>query len=217
MTTKTSFTTTNGLATLGTKLIGLKDQLESRFLQWAAECSAEAMLFPPLMRVADLDNLDYFRNFPHLVTVASRIKPDCLTVDYPNRSPIDSIPSAHMDSSEYVLPSAACYNIYIHMRDSVLDKPKYVTTVATCFRNENAYNGLQRLWGFTMREIVCIGDSETVKTYLESFKKRIADFAAEIDLPLEKQVATDPFYQPQGSRALAQSLFPVKEEFVFDG
>jgi seryl-tRNA synthetase len=217
MTAKPSFTTANGLATLGAKLIRLRNQLESRFLQWADEWNAEAMLFPPLMRVADLDKLDYFRNFPHLVTIASRIRPECLTADYPNSSPVDSIPSSHLDSSQYVLPSAACYSIYIHLRDSVLDAPKYVTTVATCFRNENEYKGLQRLLGFTMREIVCIGDSETVKTYLDTFKRRLSAFAAEIDLPLEKQVATDPFYQPQSSRALVQSLFPVKEEFVYGG
>lgn len=215
MTTKPSFTTANGLATLGAKAVRLRDQLENRFLHWAAECRAEVMAFPPLMRVADLDKLDYFRNFPHLVTIASRIRSDCLGADYASGASVNSIPSSHMDPSGYVLPSAACYSIYIDLRDSVIDGPKYVTTVANCFRNEDEYKGLQRLWGFTMREIVCIADSETVKSHLDSFKRRISAFAEEICLPLEKRMATDPFYQQQSSRALMQSLFPVKEEFVY--
>lgn len=217
MTTKPPFTTANGLATLGAKAVRLRDQLENEFLQWAAECSAEVMAFPPLMRVADLDKLDYFRNFPQLVTIASRLRSDSLAVDYASGASINSIPPSHMDTSEYVLPSAACYNIYLDLRDSIINGPKYVTTVANCFRNEDEYEGLQRLWGFTMREIVCIADAETVRAHLDSFKRRISAFADKIGLPLEKQTATDPFYQQQSSRALMQSLFPVKEEFVYAG
>lgn len=217
MSTKYSFATANGLATLGPAAVQLRDQLENRFLQWAAECRAEVMAFPPLMRVEDLDKLDYFRNFPHLVTVASRIRPDCIPGNYANGASVNSIPASHIGPSNYVLPSAACYSIYIDLHDSMIHEPKYVTTVANCFRNEDEYEGLQRLWGFTMREIVCIADSDTVKTHLDSFKRRIAGFAEDIDLPLEKQMATDPFYQQQSSRALMQSLFPVKEEFVYGG
>ena len=217
MATKPSYTAVGGLATLRANAVRVRDQLETRFLRWAAECGADVMTFPPLTRVADLDKLDYFRNFPHLVTTTSRIRSDSLAAEYADGPSVTSIPSSHMNPSEYVLPSAACYSIYIDMRDSVIDGPKYVTTSAHCFRNEEVYKGLERLWGFTMLEIVCIAESDTVKSHLESFKQRIAAFAEEMDLPLGRQIATDPFFQPQSSRALMQSLFPVKEEFVYDG
>jgi seryl-tRNA synthetase len=217
MSEKFLFNVTNGLATLGPAAVRIRELLEARFLAWAGECGAEPMLFPPLMKVEDLDGLDYFRNFPHLALIASRIRPDYLTDEYTKAQSTRTIPNAHLTASEYVLPSAACYNIYLHLRNTVLESAKYVTTVAGCFRNEQEYNGLARLWGFSMREIVCIGPAEAVQAHLTSCKQRVVDFAAAIGLPLEIQVASDPFYQPLSSRAVMQKLFPVKEEFVYCG
>lgn len=68
-----------------------------------------------------------------------------------------------------------------------------------------------------MREIVCIGSLDAVQDHLSSFKQQILNFTMEIGLPLEVQVASDPFYQPQGSKAMMQKNFPVKEEFVYGG
>lgn len=214
---KPAFTVANGLATLGPELVRIKGLLEGHFCAWASECQAEAMLYPPMMRVEDLSNLDYFLNFPHLALVASRIRDESLAADYAKNDPVRSIPPSHLVASEYVLPSAACYNIYVHLRGCKIETPRYITTVASCFRNEKEYTGLQRLWGFTMREIVCIADADTVQSHLASFKQRIGEFAAELGLRLETEVATDPFYQPQSSRAVMQKLFPVKEEFVYKG
>jgi len=211
------FDVRNGLATLGPSLVRIRDLLEARFLAWADESGADRMIFAPLMRVEDLDSLDYFRNFPHLALIVSPIRSDCLTGEYAKGDSTCSIPSEHLSSSQYALPSAACYNIYLHMKGSVIDEPRYVTTVASCFRNEKEYTALSRLWGFSMREIVCIGSSEAVQAHLASSKKRVSDFAAEIGLPLEIEVAADPFYEPQSSRAVMQKLFPVKEEFVYGG
>jgi seryl-tRNA synthetase len=217
MTDTTLLKVRQGLATLGPDAIRIRELLEQRFLGWAAECDAVKMLFPPLMAVEDLDGLDYFRNFPHLALVVSRIREENLQDDYIAAGSVKSISNSHLATSEYVLPSAACYNIYIHLRDSTLEKPTYITTVASCFRNEVEYKGLQRLWGFSMREIVCIGPIEAVQSHLETFKERILRFANQIELPLETQVATDPFYQTQSARTLMQQLFPVKEEFVYGG
>jgi seryl-tRNA synthetase len=207
----------NGLVTLGPEAVWIRELLETRFLSWAADCGAARMLFPTLMSVKDLDSLDYFRNFPHLASAVSRIREENLQADYIESSATNNISSSHLASSEYVLPSAACYNIYVYMRNTTLERPEYVTTVANCFRNESEYKGLERLWSFSMREIVCVGSAETVQSHLKSFKQRILNFAEQIELPLSVQVATDPFYQSQGARALAQQLFPVKEEFVYGG
>jgi seryl-tRNA synthetase len=211
------FSVINGLATIRHHLVDVRDLLEAQFLRWAAECGAEKMILPPLMSVGDLSNLDYFRNFPHLASAVSRIREEKLTDDYARGGNITALPNSHLTDSEYVLPSAACYNVYIYLRNTLLAKPGYFTTVATCFRNEVEYEGLQRLWAFTMREIVCLGHIDAVQAHLISFKARIQSFTNRIGLPLEIQAATDPFYEPQGSRAIMQKLFPVKEEFVYRG
>lgn len=208
---------TDGLATLGPDAVEIRQLLERLFLSWAAESKAETMLFPPLVPIKDLDGLDYFRNFPHLALMASGIRPEILEEKYVKAPRVEVIPSSDLSPSNYALPSAACYSIYLHLRNSSLEVPKYVTTVASCFRNETHYEGLKRLWAFTMREIVCIGPAEAVKAHLRNFKDRLLGFANSIELPLEIQVASDPFYQSQSSRAIMQQLFPVKEEFVYEG
>ena len=78
MTTPTFFNVTNGLTTFGPEIVRLIDALEGKFLSWATAFDAEAMIYPPLMRVKDLDNFDYFQNFPHLALMTSHIHHDQL-------------------------------------------------------------------------------------------------------------------------------------------
>ncbi len=215
--TRPPFEVTDGLATLGPDVLRLKEALEQQFLRWSADCGASPMLFPPLMRVRDLDGLDYFRNFPHLPLIAAKIAPERLQADYVKGPSRTDIPGEHLSGSEYALPSAACYNVYLHLKGTKLAGPLHITTVASCFRNETHYDGLARLWGFTMREIVCIGSTEDVQAHLAAFKPRILDFAQSLGLTLETQTATDPFYEPQSPRAVMQKLFPQKEELVYGG
>jgi seryl-tRNA synthetase len=207
-----------GLATLGPQLVGLRTALERRFVAWAAEAGAPSMLFPALIRAGELERLDYFKNFPHLAVVASRIQPARLDAHYAKGGTVArGIPGSDLADGQYVLPSAACYNVYLHLQGTVLDGPRYVTTVATCFRNENRYDELQRLWSFSMREIVCLGTGEEVQRHLGEFKQRILGFAAGLGLALDIEVASDPFYQPGSARALMQKLFPQKEEMLYGG
>src|SRR5262249_38958342 len=128
-----------------------------------------------------------------------------------------AVPAEHLSDALYALPSAACYGVYLFLQDTALSGPAYVTTSASCFRNEVEYVGFERLWGFTMREIVCVGDLPAVQDHLSRYKALVTGFAASIGLPLEVKAATDPFYDRSGSRAKMQEKFPVKEELVHHG
>jgi seryl-tRNA synthetase len=129
----------------------------------------------------------------------------------------DQIPERLLRGTGHALTSAACYSIYLHLRDSRLPSSRYLTTVATCYRNEKHYDGLRRLRAFTMREIVCVGTGEAVQQHLATFKPKIQATAEALGLQLDVTKASDPFFMPSSSRALQQRLFPVKEEFVHDG
>lgn len=207
----------DGLATLGPDLLHLREALERQFLVWAAERDAAPMLFPPLMRVADLEKFDYFRNFPQLPLLVSSLRPECLHDTAARGVVVQAVASSELTAAAYALPSAACYNIYLHLSGEVLSGPRHITTVASCFRNEQHYDDLRRLWGFTMREIVCIGTRDEVQDHLLHFKQRVTRFGDRLGLGLAVQIGADPFYQPQTSRSLMQQLFPQKEEFVYDG
>jgi seryl-tRNA synthetase len=211
------FRVVDGLASLGPELTRVLDLLEDRLLSWADDCGAARMAYPPLIPVADLSELDYLANFPHLVHLASSLDLDGLPADPGAVVRDGQVPTSHLAPSRYALPSAACYSAYLHLRGARLESARYLTTVATCFRRETEYAGLRRLTAFRMREIVCIGSREDVQAHLAAFTPRIAEFGAGLGLRLTVQAATDPFFEPQGSRAVMQQLFPVKEEFLHDG
>lgn len=217
MTGRELFRVTDGLAALGPELAGVLDLLEARLLAWADGCGADRMVFAPLVPVADLATLDYFRNFPHLVQLASSLDMGGLPEDPGAVVRDGQVPATQLAPSRNALPSAACYSAYLHLRGSRLEAARYLTTVATCFRRETHYAGLRRLTAFRMREIVCVGTREAVQAHLSAFKPRIAELGTGLGLRLEVRPATDPFFEPQSSRAVMQQLFPVKEEFLHDG
>lgn len=216
-TTEPTFSTQTGLATLGPELVALRAALDAMFLGWAAECGARPMLFPPLMRIEDLDRFDYFRNFPQLPLMVAGLRAECLHDVAASASPFHTVPNGDLTAAVYALPSAACYNVYLHFQNTALTSPLYVTTVANCFRNEQHYNDLRRLWGFTMREIVCLGTRDEVQAHLSAFKQRVLGFGERLRLGLEIEIGSDPFYQPQSPRAVLQQVFPQKEEFLYGG
>lgn len=213
------YSVTRGLATLDGDALMVQELLERRILSWASEIGAARYAFPPLMQVGDLAKFDYFENFPHLVLVASGLRDDAIAQSYGTTASnsIKKVPAPDLNDGSYALPSAACYNAYLHLAGTVQPETTYITTVARCFRNEIEYVGLQRMWGFTMREIVCVGSREATQTHLQEFKRKILGFSKQIGLTLEIQTATDPFYDKKSSRAAMQKVFPVKEEFVYGG
>ncbi|MFG2518403.1 aminoacyl--tRNA ligase-related protein [Streptomyces sp. NPDC048527] len=211
-------TVTDGLVTIGPDAVRLRSALDDVFTGWARTAGAQSVLYSPLTRVADLARFDYFVNFPHLALAATPVH----TPDADGATPLPHHPApddAHLSggqlgSAGYLLPSAACYNAYLSLVGSRLDGPVKLTTIAQCFRRETRYDGLRRLHGFTMREIITVGGPDDAKAHLAEFKPLIEALSAHLGLGLRTEVATDPFFDPNGSRAVMQKLFPVKEEFV---
>lgn len=213
------FTDRDGFAVLTGDGVRVQRALESWVLDKARAVGAEEMRFPYLLPLGDLARFDYFRNFPHLGMCACTVGEHRWTAyaDGDGAATAPSIPAADLNDAAFALPPAACYSVYLHHQAQDLAGPKVVTTVAQCFRNETHYRGLERLRGFTMREIVRIGEAEDVKAHLGHFRQMILALAEALDLRLEIQTASDPFFDRSSERALAAALFPTKEEFVFDG
>jgi seryl-tRNA synthetase len=210
------YSVTNGLATFGSEAIKIIQALDDQFLRLADEVNAERVVYPSLMKVTDLNKLDYFINFPHLGLAVSGLNQetcDCLTHQ---NTDLEKVSHEHITDSSYMLPSAACYNVYLHLKDQTLTNARYYTTVARCFRNENEYNELRRLWSFQMREIVCIGNMDEVQAFLSAYKEKVLALAQRLGIHFDIEVAKDPFYDNKSTKALMQMLQPVKEEFVFN-
>ncbi|MFF5472388.1 hypothetical protein [Streptomyces achromogenes] len=203
-----------GLASFGGAATALLRTLDEVFAAWGTGRGAEPLTLPVLLPAAALAELDYFRNFPHLGSLVSRIRPDRLD-HYSGAGDAPAIPAGDLSDAAHVLPSAACYAGYLHLAGTSLDRPATLVTMASpCFRNEDRHDGLRRLWGFTMREIVCLGSGEAVQAHLDEHHRLITAFAGRLDIALDRAPATDPFFRKGGARALMQRLAPVKEEYL---
>ncbi|MFE9581119.1 hypothetical protein ACFYO1_32425 [Nocardia sp. NPDC006044] len=214
--THAPFAVRAGLATLEDDAVALRCALDATFEGWALQAGAARQLFPPLIAVAELAGLDYFRNFPHLAVLATGLRDTETQQRYAESTLIDEVPGSDLRPAQYALPSAACFNVYLALRDSTIEQDRRITTVSSCFRREQEYHE-RRLLGFTMREVVCVGANEAVIEHVQTFKKTVLAFADAIGLPLEVEASSDPFFEASGPRKLMQQLFPVKEEFVYTG
>lgn len=210
----------NGQSALTGDLLELYQRLDQLFVRWAAECGAREYLFPTFIPARELAKVDYFRSFPHLITCPVTLDADTENLKrFADGQPIDANGNIQLTQTapiRDVLTPAACYHFYIHFQGDTLDKPRYLTTRATCFRREAYYAPLERQWGFSMREIVCIGSVDEVKEFLARYRERLDCFAKDIGLPVKWENATDPFFDPSSNpKYLCQKLDPVKTEMVF--
>lgn len=198
-----------GLQALTGDQAALLRAVDGVFESWGTESGAESMIPPSLLPVESLARLDFYENFPHQALVAAPLD---LTKREPGTVPAEFPPQA-LEPAGLALPSAACFAVYLHHAGRQLPGGTTVTLLGRCFRREERYDGLRRLLGFHMREIVALGSREHAQRHLDEYGQRIEAFTGALGLRVHKQAATDPFYDRGGQRALLQRLSPVKHEF----
>lgn len=209
-----------GQTVLSGDLLELDRRLDGIFTGWARRWSATEYRFPACVEARHLERLDYFRSFPHLATFPVTLERDKANIEaFANGEACaadGSVNLTNLAGTDHVLTPAACYHVYVELEGEALDAPRYITTRATCFRNEDEYTPLERQWNFSMREIVCVGTAAEVEDFLTRSTHVINHFAAGIGLPVKWTDATDPFFSPKTNpKYLFQKLEPVKRELVF--
>jgi seryl-tRNA synthetase len=209
-----------GQTVLSGDLLDLDRRLDDIFTGWARRWNAVEYRFPACVEARHLERLDYFQSFPHLATFPVTLDREDGNVEAFSRSeacsPEGAVNLPKLADTEHVLTPAACYHVYIELEGQSLDAPRYITTRATCFRNEDEYTPLEHRWNFSMREIVCLGTAAEVEDFLVRSTRVINHFAADIGLPVEWADATDPFFSPASNpKYLFQKLEPVKRELLF--
>ncbi|MCI0416970.1 hypothetical protein L0222_29735 [bacterium] len=208
----------NGQSLLSGSALKLYRKLDALFLTWAGDWNALEHRVPAFIPAAEMQKLDYFRSFPHLITFPVTLKPEQNNLlEFAGRPQEKHLHLTDTAPVEDILTPAACYHFYILLQGQSLDRPHYLTTRANCFRKETHYLPLQRQWNFSMREIVCLGSSEDVQTFLSKMRETVEQFTASISLPVAWVEATDPFFNPSSNpKYLSQILDPVKTEILFD-
>lgn len=213
-----------GVYALGPLLARLINKLEAEFTALAESFGAQPYRFPTLIPAKYLARVNYFRAFPHSLSFATHLRSDLDVIeDFSQHACCEgetlSVPMESFTPFETLLSPAVCYHLYFALADSPLPGGKLAATaVSNCFRYESSnLTTLERLWNFTMREIIFIGTPEYVLENRETARLRMQERMAEWGLRYRVESANDPFFIGEFKRqAVFQSAFQLKFEIRAD-
>jgi seryl-tRNA synthetase len=114
-----------------------------------------------------------------------------------------------------LLSPAVCYHLYFALADRELPSGRLTATaVGNCFRYESTnLSSLERLWNFTMREVIFVGSADFVLEQREKARQHMRAALEEIGLAYLVESANDPFFVGEFRRQAAfQNAFQLKYE-----
>lgn len=206
---------------LGPKMVALIGALDACVLEIASDLGACPLAFPALIGADVLDRCQYFRNFPAAIGLVAHLREDHAALQ-------DFASSAHWNGTQLTVPqgSAAgvqcvlapsvCFHWYAGLQRTSLDAMRSVTACGRCFRYEAAnLSGLERLWDFTMREVIAAGPAPDVVAARDGYLARCESLLQRLGLAFEIVTATDPFFvDAYATQAAYQRGFELKFELL---
>jgi len=118
-------------------------------------------------------------------------------------------PTAVARHDRVALSPAVCYHAYPEWSGKPLGPtPTLLTARGHCYRYEDGNHvPLERLWEFTMREIIVLGTREQVEDVRQSLVRQVGTLAEMLQLDGTIETATDPFFTTadEGRRLMQQA------------
>ena len=209
-----------GVYSLGPLLSRLIEAFEAQFLRLAESFEAAPYRFPVLIPARYLERVNYFRAFPHSLSFATHLRSDLDVIDQFSQTAACSdqgleVPGEAFAQFQTLLSPAVCYHLYFSLADQPLPGGKLAaTSVGHCFRYEGInLTSLERLWDFTMREVIFVGPRDYVLENREIARQRMATYFEQIGLAYRVESANDPFFIGEFRKQAAfQSAFDLKFE-----
>jgi seryl-tRNA synthetase len=173
----------------------------------AAVDTPESLVFPPVLPRKQLEASGYLSSFPHLAgSVFGFAGDEAQAGEMQARAAEHEDWAGYLGQTDLVLTPAACYPVYPHVATRGPVAAGGVTIDAGdayVFRHEPA-DDPARLQMFHQREIVRIGEPETVEAWRDAWRDRAIDLLLRVGLDAEFDVASDPFFGRTG-RLMARS------------
>jgi len=190
----------DGLYGRGAVFEAVVQGLDRAITRIGVDQGAEAMRFPPAMTRAELERSGYLKGFPHLAGTVH-----CFCGNERDHQELLRCVEAGEDwtagqkASEIALVPAACYPIYPVMarRGALPAGGATVDVLSYCFRHEPSLDPM-RMQMFRMREYVRLGGPEEVRDFREEWMARGRALVERLALPVEIDVANDPFFGRRG-------------------
>ncbi|WFR57121.1 hypothetical protein QA584_26505 [Anaerocolumna sp. AGMB13025] len=185
-----------GYACYNEEAYELFHNFDKKFLSFIDKYDYEHIGIPALIDEDVLRKCGYFESFPGQVSMVGKIQ----------KENIDETANGHIPTGsqmgfagKYLTPSA-CLHIYPMLEEKIISK-KVITTLARVYRfEEQGFEELTRMWDFTVREIVFVGNKDFVHNSLEDLKEKALNFAKEICPKANLEKAQDPFYDNARNR-----------------
>lgn len=210
-----------GIYAMGPFLTRLMEWFEGRFLHLADSFQASSYRFPTLIPAKYLERVDYFRAFPHSLSFVTHLRADLDHIDtFAETAACDederlNTTLEHFAPVKALLSPAVCYHLYFMLADKPLPSDGMVATaVGNCFRYESLnLSSLERLWNFTMREMIFVGSKEFVLANRETARQRMQAVFEELGFAYRVESANDPFFIGEFRKQVAfQTAFQLKYE-----
>ena len=167
----------------------------------AAPDHAESVRFPPILPRHHFEASGYLKSFPHLAgTIFSFDGTEPQAIEQESLASRNEDWSGFQSMTGLVLLPAACYPVYpaVGRRGPL---PAGGVSIdaggAYVFRHEPSGDPA-RLQMFHQREMVRLGEPETVAAWRDTWRDRAEDILARVGLDPHPEVATDPFFGRSG-------------------
>lgn len=206
---------------IGSKIIAW---FADEVLRLANERNAKHFRFPSLISSEYLEKVKYFTNFPHSLSFVTHLQEDIEKIQKFSRTAYTEDGEIHVEPDVFHRPKAMlsptiCHHLYCALEDKTVPNEGYVATAeGNCFRfeSENMHT-LERVWNFTMREIIFVGTEDYVRKAIEDLRTAFADVLTQIGLSFRLETANDPFFIDTFSeQASFQAIFDMKYEYRAD-
>lgn len=200
---KLVFLPSEGQISLRGMLVKLFDFFDSVFKEISVEFFAcENYRFPTLLKTSALKKAGYFESFPNLLMFASRLKNEisnynafknAFNTNIDDEEIVQSL-LTYCCSTDYGLPPTMCYYVYDMLSGQAVNNQAF-TARGKSFRYENKYQKpFERLWDFTIRETVFIGDKKYAEKGVQDYRDYAIRLMELLNLKGFCETANDPFF-----------------------
>ncbi len=213
-----------GLFSFGPIFCSLMHALDGIFVNLGRSLEAEEYAFPTLLPVEVLGRCQYFASFPNYLTLAHHLPEDIdvlqdFSARYRDTPPAEvSVAEAR---SENALSPAVCYHVYHTIEGAKLAPGQEGRTFlckGKCFRYESgSLHMVERLWDFTMREVVFVGSQDFVLARRAACLEWAKDLLDALGLRCRIESASDPFFAGEDmKKQLFQKALELKYEILVE-
>lgn len=172
----------------------------------AADDGAEEMTFPPIVARTLIEKVGYMGSFPQLAgSVHSFFGNETQARDIAARAQAGERWEDLLDITEVMLTPAACYPVYPVFSGLLPEGGRLVTVLNWVYRHEPSEEPT-RLQSFRMREYIRVGRSEEVVAWRDAWLQRSLDLLQGLGLPVQSDVASDPFFGRAGKMMAANQV-----------